>query len=49
MAKGQVKEKSQQGAAPAQEADFRVEATLQYLGKGILGPAEDSMAFRETT
>lgn len=45
MAKGQVKESPQGGAAPGQEGDFRVLATLQYLGKGVPDPAEDSMAF----
>lgn len=44
MAKGQVKESPQGGAVPVLEGDFRVVATLQYLGKGVPGPAEDSMA-----
>lgn len=43
-----MKEKSQGRAAQAQAGAFRVLATLQYLGEGIPGPAEDSMAFGET-
>ena len=48
-ARGQAKEKSQGGAVPAQAGAFRVVATLQYLGKGIPGPAEESMALGENT
>lgn len=32
-------------ASPVQEGDFRVVATLQYLGEGVPGLAEDSVAF----
>lgn len=44
-AKGQLKDRSQGGAALAQAGASRVVATLQYLGKGRRGSAEDSMAF----
>lgn len=48
-AKGQVKERSPGGAVLAQAGASRAVATLQYLGKGIPGSADDSMAFGETT
>lgn len=48
-AKGQLKDRPQGGAAPDQEGASRVVATLQYLGRGPPGSAEDSMAFGDTT
>ena len=49
QARGQVKERSQGGAVPAQAGAFRVVATLQYLGKGVPGPAEESIDLGENT
>lgn len=48
-AKGQVKERSQGRAVLVQAGVSRVVATLQYLGKGTPGSAEDSMALGKTT
>lgn len=44
-----MKVRSQGGAVPAQAGAFRVVATLQYLGKGVPGPAEESIDLSENT
>lgn len=44
-----MKERSQGGAMLAQAGASSVVATLQYLGKGISGSVDESMAFGETT
>lgn len=48
VAKGQVKDRSEDGAAPSRSGACRVVATLQYLDRGSTGLVEGCMALKHS-